>query len=134
MDLDRGLLEMIDEYISDAMASTGTRRAPRQTQPSALVVAPEPELADLEPQTEPFGTSSDDYESYESYEAAGSAFVIDPHDADDADLALLGQVAQQLAYSESAIEPLPRARAPRSTTDLDDEVTAIVARPPSKPL
>ena len=29
MDLERSLLEMIDEYISDALAATGTKPAPR---------------------------------------------------------------------------------------------------------
>jgi hypothetical protein len=38
MDLERSLLEMIDEYISDAMAATGTKRAPRtpQLEPPAI--------------------------------------------------------------------------------------------------
>lgn len=99
MDLDRGLLEMIDEYVSDALAATGTRRAPRTTAPAARVVEPDPEPADLEPQTEPDGAT------------------------------LLVAVAQQLAHSVSAVPPLARSRAPRSTADLDDEITAIVARP-----
>ena len=117
MDLDSGLLEMIDEYISEAMAATGTRRAPRGTQQAS---APDPD--DLEPQTEPDGMAYAEYE-------LGGAFVIDEQNAD---AALLAQVTQQLAQSESALEPLPRARAPRSTVDLEDEVTNIVARPISK--
>lgn len=121
MDLDRSLLEMIDEYISDALSSTGTRRAPRSTQQARL--APEPEPADLEPQTEPFGAS---YDEYESYEADGGAFVIDEHNAD---AALLSQVTRQLAHSASAIEPLPRSRAARGTAELEDEITNIVKRP-----
>jgi hypothetical protein len=124
MDLDRSLLEMIDDYISDALSATGTRRAPRATQQMQIV---EPLPADLEPQTEPFGASYEDYESYEA--EAGGAFVIDEHNAD---VALLGQVSHQLAQSTSAIEPLPRARAPRSTADLEDEVTTIVTRPQDK--
>jgi hypothetical protein len=59
-------------------------------------------------------------------------------DERDADRALLAQVAQQLALRKSAIErevtPLPRARAPHATVEIDDEVTNIVARPTSKPL
>lgn len=130
MDLDRSLLVMIDEYISEAMMATGTRRVPRATQPERAV-EPEPESADLEPQTEPFGAAFED--EYESYEASGGAFVIDEQNAD---AALLAQVTQQLALGESAledvIEPLARARAPRSTADLDDEVTSVLARAPSK--
>jgi len=122
MDFDRGFLEMIDEYISDAMAATGTRRAPRQTQATALVREPEPESADLEPQTEPFAASL-------QMHGVASAFVIDEKNAD---ASLLAQVSKQLAQSESTIDALPRARAPRSTADLDDEVTNIVQRP-SKP-
>ena len=122
MDLDRSLLEMIDEYISDALSATGTRRAPRATQQLPIV-----EAAEAEPQTEPFGDSYADYESYQA--EAGGAFVIDEHNAD---VALLGQVSQQLAQSATAIEPLARARAPRSTADLEDEVTTIVKRPPDK--
>ena len=120
MDLDRSLLEMIDDYISDALSATGTRRVPRSTQQLPIV-------EELEPQTEPFGASYEDYESYEA--EVGGAFVIDEHNAD---VALLGQVNQQLAQSASAIESLPRARAPRSTADLEDEVTTIVKRPPDK--
>ena len=123
MDLDRSLLEMIDDYISDAMSSTGTRRAPRSTQQAQLVVAPEPEAADLEPQTEPFGAA---YDEYESYEASDGAFVIDERNAD---AALLSQVSQQLAHSASALEPLPRTRAARGTAELEDEITDIVKRP-----
>jgi len=85
MDLDRSMLEMIDEYISDALAVTGTRRAPRSTQP--MPVAAEPEVVQ--------------------------------HDF------------PEIVIAEE-IEPLPRARAPRSTVDLDDEITDIVKRPPQK--
>ena len=101
-----------------------TRRAPRPTQPSETIKEPEPETADLEPQTEPFAAS------YEAQEHA-RAIVIDERNAD---AVLLAQVAQQLSHSESAIEPLPRSRAARGTTDLEDEVTNIVQRPDSKPL
>ena len=120
MDLDSGLLEMIDGYISEAMAATGTRRAPRGTQQASELDA---HGDDLEPQTEPDGMAYAEYE-------LGGAFVIDEQNAD---AALLAQVTQQLAQSESALEPLPRARAPRSTVDLEDEVTNIVARPISRP-
>ncbi|HEY5948859.1 MAG TPA: hypothetical protein VIV40_25385 [Kofleriaceae bacterium] len=120
---------MIDEYVSDALAVTGTRRAPRATQ-HTRAHEPEPEAADLEPQTEPFGASYEDYESYEASAGPGT-FVIDERNAD---VALLTQVTQQLAFSESAIETLPRGRAPRSTADLDDEITTIVKRPGAKPL
>jgi hypothetical protein len=126
MDLDRRLLAMIEEYISEAMMATGTRRAPRGTWPER-VFEPDPDPADLEPQTEPFGTAFED--EYESYEASGGAFVIDEGNAD---AALLAQVTQQLSSSESAIEPLSRARAPRSTADLDEEVTSVLQRPPAK--
>jgi len=114
--------EMIDEYISDALALTGTRRVPRPTQPTEVVREPVPEPADLEPQTEPFAASLELQEQ-------ARAIVLDERNAD---AGLLAQVAQQLAYSESAVEPLPRTRAPRSTADLDDEVTNIVQRPDSK--
>ena len=70
----------------------------------------EPDAGELEPKTEPFAPS------LELRERA----------------VLLAQVAQQLTHSDP-IEPLPRARAPRSTTDLDDEVTNIVPRPGGKP-
>ncbi|HEY5922551.1 MAG TPA: hypothetical protein VIV11_12810 [Kofleriaceae bacterium] len=122
MDLDRSELEIIDEYISDALAATGTRRAPRYTQPMQLVREPEPLPADLEPQTEPLVAPA-------AHEIA-RAIVIDERNAD---ASLLAQVAQQLAQSEP-VEPLPRGRAPRSTADLDDEVTNIVRKPDSKPI
>ena len=122
MDLDLSDIEMIDEYISEALASTGTRRAPRPTQPTRLVSEPEPEAADLEPQTEPFGTAF-------TAEELGRTIVIDERNAD---ASLLAQVSQQLSHSQSAIEPLPRSRTPRSTADLDDEVTNIVQRPDAK--
>jgi hypothetical protein len=124
MDIDSGLLAVIDEYISDAMAATGTRRAPRVTQQHQTAFEPEPEMSDLEPQTEPFG------DAYAEYELGGAIIV----DEQNADGALLAQVAQQLTQSDSALESLPRARAARGTVELDDEVTAIVARPSSKPL
>jgi hypothetical protein len=123
MDLDCSELEVIDEYISDALAATGTRRASRPTQPTRLVREPSPEPADLEPQTEPFAAS------FEAQERA-RAIVIDEHNAD---AALLAQVSQQLTQSESAVEALPRSRAPRSTADLDEEPTNIVKRPAAKP-
>lgn len=69
MDFERSLLEMIDEYISNALAATGTQQAPRQPRQT----------------------------------------------------------------TENEIVPLPRTRAPRSTIDLDDEITNVVQRP-SKPL
>ena len=50
-------------------------------------------------------------------------------DEGNADAALLAQVTQQLSLSETAIAPLPRTRAPRSTADLDDEITNIVSKP-----
>ena len=118
MELDRSELEWIDEYISDALMVTGTRRVPRPTQPSATVSEPAPEAADLEPQTEPFAAS------LEMQERA-RAIVIDERNAD---AALLAQVSSQLQASE-VIEVLPRARAARGTADLDDEVTNIVQRP-----
>lgn len=121
MDLDRSELDWIDEYVSDALMVTGTRRAPRPTQPSAIVKEPAPEAADLEPQTEPFAAS------LEAQERA-RAIVIDERNAD---VALLAQVNVQLQASE-AVEALPRGRAPRSTADLDDEVTNIVQRPAVK--
>ena len=123
MDLDRTELEMIDEYVSDALAATGTRRAPRPSQPSATVKEPEPQAADLEPQTEPLTASIDAQER-------ARAIVIDEKNAD---AGLLAQVTQQLAHSESAVEPLPRSRAARGTTEVEDEVTNIVKRPDSKP-
>jgi hypothetical protein len=125
MDLDPSLLDMIDDYVSDALEVTGTRKAlrPSPTQPTQLVSEPEPEPEDLEPQTEPFGIAL----------AAGEiarAHVIDERNAD---AALLGQVAQQLAHSESAVDPLSRTRAARGTLEIDDEVTNILQRPEPKP-
>ena len=120
MDLDRSELEMIDEYISDALAATGTRRAPRHSQ-TRIVHEPEPLPADLEPQTEAL-------HSPVAAQEVARTIVIDERNAD---AGLLAQVAQQLAQSESAIEPLPRNRAPRGTSDLDDEVTNIVKKPGS---
>lgn len=123
MDLERGLLRMIDEYIFDAMAATGTRRAPRpppQDQQRVLF-EPEPEPGDLDPDAD---------------ELLGCAIIIDEKNAD---AALVAQVNQQLADAmmlaggESPIEPLPRERAARgSVFELDDEVTNVLARRPSK--
>jgi hypothetical protein len=124
MDLDTGLLEIIDEYISDAIAVTGTRRAPRVSHQRFIAREPEPEAVDLEPQTESLGTAAAD-------DASAGAFVIDEQNAD---AALLAQVSQQLAQSESALEALPRTRAARGTVGLEDEVTMILARPGYKSL
>ena len=74
---------------------------------------PTPDLADVEPQTEPFAR----------------AIAVDEGSADTA---LLAQVAQQIAHSDGTFEALPRWRAPRSTADLEDEVTNIVQRPARK--
>jgi hypothetical protein len=92
MDLDRSLLEMIDEYISDALSVTGTRRVPRATQSHPIAHEPDLEPSDREP-TDPFAEGDD---------------LID------------------------GMRPLPRERAPRSTIDLDDEITNIVRKPPEK--
>lgn len=128
MDIDRSLLAMIDEYISDAMAQTGTRRAPRHTQQPLPGREPDFDVADLEPladliaaRTQPQGAAT---------HGRARTFVIDERNADPM---LLAQVTQQLAQSDSAMQPLPRSRAPRSTADIiDEEITNIVPKP-SKP-
>lgn len=124
MDFERGLLRMIDEYIFDAMAATGTRRAPRPPPPGHQQVTPEPEPepGDLDPDAD---------------DLLGCAIIIDEKNAD---AALLAQVNEQLAeatmlaHDEPPLEPLPRERAARgSVFELDDEVTNVLARPPSDP-
>ncbi|HEX5060462.1 MAG TPA: hypothetical protein VFV99_13935 [Kofleriaceae bacterium] len=124
MDFDRSLLEMIDDYISDAMAKTGTRRAPRQTLQS-LGREPELDVADLEPLADLIAARMRTKPN--EPQGATRTFVIDERNADPA---LLAQVTQQLAQSQPALEPLPRSRAPRSTSDLvEEEITNIVPRP-----
>jgi hypothetical protein len=113
MDFERGLLRMIDEYIFDAMAATGTRRAPRPPPPDQQGVTPDPE-------PDAASTLADDDD------LLGCAIIIDEKNA-DADL--LAQVSQQLADS-TMLEPLSRERAARgSMFEFDDEITNIIPRP-----
>ncbi len=148
MDLERGLLRMIDEYIFDAMAATGTRRAPRPSSPDQQGVAAEPdsETADLEPQTEHAAVADDSVAFIIDERNADASLLAQVHQqlADDeallaqlteqmAEATTFAQLAQDLAVSESAIAPLPRERAARGTIDLDDEVTNVLARAPVKP-
>ena len=128
MDIDRSLLAMIDEYISEAMAQTGTRRAPRQTQQPLHSREPDFDVADLEPLADLIAARTQSQGA--STQGQARTFVIDERNADPM---LLAQVKQQLAQSES-VQPLPRSRAPRSTADIiDEEITNIVPKP-SKPL
>jgi len=133
MDLPRGLLEMIDEYVADALDSTGTHKLrakprPISAPPPAPAVAtapPEPEdedtmipiVVELDPATQP----------------EISPFAHEPTDA-----ALFTQLSQQLSASESPFPSLPRERAPRSSmaplpaiVEDDDEVTNVVGKPKS---
>ena len=128
MELPRGLLDMIDEYVSDARRATGTRPPPLRTH-AAL---PEPSIessADPEP-TQP--DASNDFAEEDSYAWQLPAIVIDE---DNADAALLAQVNRQLAMRDDPFAALPRIRAPRDSSpplpelDLDDEVTAVVSKP-----
>ena len=130
MDFDRSLLEMIDDYISDAMAKTGTRRAPRQTLQAQLGREPELDVADMEPLADLIAARMQTQR--DAPQGPTRTFVIDERNADPA---LLAQVTQQLAQSHPAIEPLPRSRAPRgtsvprSTSESEDEITNVVPRP-----
>ena len=131
MDLERGeavkledlTLDQIDAYVADALASTGTRRAAPPTRLPTPDPDPEIEIEiDFEvddDQTEPF------LEPFHEPLWSNVSVI----DECNADAALLAQVTQQLAHGETAIAPLPRSRAPRSTVDLDDEVTNIVSKP-----
>lgn len=129
MDLPRGLAEMIDEYVADALDSTGTRKArprpPRAVTPPPIARADArdddtliPIEIELDPATEPELVR----------------FFWDDKPGADADL--FAQLSQQLAASESALEALPRERAPRgSVAPLpavvmdDDEPTNVVGKP-----
>lgn len=125
MKLEDFTLDMIDAYVTDALASTGTRRAASPTRLPTPDPEPEPyfeieidfELDD--DQTEPF------LEPFHEPLWRNVSVI----DEENADTALFAQVTQQLALSDSAIAPLPRSRAPRSTVDLEDEITNIVSKP-----
>lgn len=139
MDLPRGLQEMIDIYISEALALTGTRFAPRPAR-AGVSSAVEAEIEDNEESEVEIELEADEPPAGEVDAPDANDFLDEATtwmthaiviDEDDADAALLAQVTEQLAKSEEAIEPLPRARAARGTVELDDEVTSVVRPKPS---
>ena len=125
MDLPPGVIEIIDQYVSEALDATGTRKArPQQATPRLPSVIVEedtliPIHIDFDDHTKPDGQN-------QFAEEEGTAWLAP---------AMLPDVE---------IDPLPRIRAPRSSAspiprpvpkkpivevDEDDEVTNVVDKP-----
>lgn len=122
MDLPAGLLDFIDQYVSEALETTGTRKAKPQAPPPPTSFDPDtliPIHVDYDDQTEPNGARL--FAEWFAEEEA-TAWQIPP--------------LRPETDACGEIEALPRARAPRhSQSPLviveadEDEITNVVGKP-----
>jgi hypothetical protein len=117
MDLPPGLLDFIDQYVSEALDATGTRKAARPAPQPPMPTATDPDTmipihVELEDHVPP---------------ALRNLFEEEEHTA---------WLAPALQPEETEVKAMPRSRAPRSSVhdipkiDLDDdEITNLVRKP-----
>ncbi len=125
MDLPAGLLDFIDQYVSEALETTGTRKtkpAPKQEPPPPASFDPDtliPIHVDFDDHTEPNG-----------------AKLFAEWFADEEGTAFQVPALRPETDAQGEIEALPRERAPRhSQSPLviieadEDEITNVVGKP-----
>jgi hypothetical protein len=126
MDLPAGLLDFIDQYVSEALETTGTRKtksAPRQEPP--------PPTTSLDPDTLiPIHIDFDDHTEPNGAKLFAEWF------AEEEGTAMQAPALRPETDARGEIEALPRERAPRhSQSPLviieadEDEITNVVGKP-----
>ena len=131
MDLPAGLLDFIDQYVSEALETTGTRKAKLAPPPPEPPPPPPPSIATFDPDTLiPIHIDFDDHTEPNGAKLFAEWF------ADEEGTAFQVPALRPETDAQGEIEALPRERAPRhSQSPLviieadEDEITNVVGKP-----
>jgi hypothetical protein len=145
MELPRGILEMIDDYVSEALDATGTRkprRAARVQTPTPLPRTTEPIEVDIDVSD----MAADEADVVAGEEPTNGLISVEVDDRTDPEVRNMFSFDEATAWQMPAFvaptEPIPtlsRIRTARGShpppgeTEIDDEVTNVIPIGPIRP-